>query len=89
MATMISATELERNLAEVLDRVRAHGEQFTVERDGEPIASLGPATAPIGLSRDEFLARLGGLTMPDDGFADDLEAIQREQPIVEPPAWPN
>jgi antitoxin (DNA-binding transcriptional repressor) of toxin-antitoxin stability system len=89
MSTTISTTELARNLADVLDRVRNRGEQFTVERDGEPIASLGPATTAIGVSRAEFLARLGDLTMPGDGFADDLEAIQREQPITEPPAWPN
>jgi len=87
--TTISVAELARDLTDVLERVRARGEHFTVERDGQPIASLGPSSGTAGLSWEEFFARLGHLTMPGDGFADDLEAIQREQPIVEPPEWPN
>ncbi len=87
--TTISVADLARNLTDVLERVRARGEHFTVERDGQPIASLGPTLPSAGISWEEFLARLGHLTMPGDGFADDLEAIQQEQPIVEPPEWPS
>lgn len=89
MDTTISVAERARSLTDVLARVRERGEHFTVERDGQPIASLGLASATSGLSWEECFVRLGHLTMPGDGFADDLEAIQRDQPIVEPPTWPN
>jgi hypothetical protein len=38
---------------------------------------------------DELIARIGNLKMPGDGFADDLEAIQAEQGVVEFPEWPD
>ena len=89
MERTITATELARNLSDILSRIRYRGESFVVERNGEPVASLGPIGAPLGISARELIARLGDLALPGDGFADDLEAIQAAQPPAEAAAWPS
>jgi antitoxin (DNA-binding transcriptional repressor) of toxin-antitoxin stability system len=88
METKITATELAKNLSDILNRIRYRGERFVVERNGEPVASLAPISAPPGITVQEFLDRLGHLELPGDGFADDLEAIQAAQPKAEFPEWP-
>jgi antitoxin (DNA-binding transcriptional repressor) of toxin-antitoxin stability system len=90
MEQRITASELAKNLSDVLNRVRYRGEHFLVERNGMPVATLSPAipvVPPITLS--EAARRLAGLKMPGEGFADDLEAIQAAQPPLEPPKWPS
>ena len=89
MQRTITATELAKNLSDILNRVRYRGESFLVERNSEPVASLGPIGAPPGITVRELIGRLGDLASPGDGFADDLEAIQAAQPSDEAPAWPS
>lgn len=89
METRITATELAKNLSDVLSRVRYRGEHFVVERNGEPVASLGPVTRPQGVTVRELVARVGHLKLPREGFADDLEQIQATQPPAEALRWPN
>lgn len=89
MNTKIAATELARNLSDVLNRIRYRGEQFVVERNGEPVANLGPVGAVRGITVAEFFERLRTMNWPDEGFADDLEAIQASQPKAEFPEWPS
>ncbi len=90
MESTISATQLARNLSDVLNRVKYRGERFVVQRYGETVAVVGPVTTVDrpGITVSEFLARTGDLKMPGDGFADDLEAIQAEQGLAEMPEWP-
>ena len=80
METKITATELSRTLSDILSRVRYRGERFLIERNGEPVATLSPATPMSTISLGELLARLGDLSLPGEGFADDLETIQAGQP---------
>ena len=89
METKIRATELAKNLSDVLNRVRYRGERFVIERNGEPVAALLPGAAARGITVDELEARLGDLALPRDGFADDLEAIQAAQPKAEFLEWPS
>lgn len=84
----LSIGELETSLSEVLERVR-DGERYAIERDGEVIASLGPAIEQPGITLAEFVALLRDAPRPDDRFADDLEAIQASQGKVEFPEWPD
>ncbi len=87
METRISATELARRLSDVLSRTHYRGERFVVERGGETVAILEP---PSGATRSITLRELLGQIQklrPDDRFAEDLEAIQAEQPAAEPPRW--
>ena len=84
--THITATELARGLSDILNRVRRGGERFVIERNGETVAVLGPP--PRGIHVDQFVEQVGGLEMPGEGFADDLEAVQAAQPREEQPSWP-
>lgn len=86
METKITATELSKNLSDILNRVRYQQESFTVVRNGETVATLGPAPKPPITFR-EFVALLKELPRPDEDFADDLEAIQASQTKTEPPPW--
>lgn len=76
----ISATELARRLSDVLNRVRYRGERFVVERGGEPVAAIEPASSLAGITLKEFADLLRDAPRPDDAFADDLERIYSAQP---------
>ena len=91
MSNRLSTTELVDRLPDILARVRDRGEHFVIERDGEPVATLAPPAASRGITLRELAERLADLDWPDDGFADDLEAIQAEmnRQRVEPPEWPS
>ena len=89
VADRLTVTDLESSLEDVLERARA-GERFQVERDGEVIATLGPPNEQPGITWGEFVATYYDLPRPDPGFADDLEAIQADQPpMTVPPEWPD
>jgi antitoxin (DNA-binding transcriptional repressor) of toxin-antitoxin stability system len=89
MESKITATELACKLSDVLNRVRYRGERFVVERNGESVATLAPASPMPRVTWHDVVARLGDLTPPGDGFADELEKIQASQPPVELREWPN
>ncbi len=82
MEKKITATELAKNLSTVLSRVQYRGERFVVERNGDAVASLGPLEAPSGITVGELFDLLRRISRPDEGFADDLEAIQAGQSAV-------
>lgn len=87
--TTITDAELKDDLSDVLSRVRYRGEQFRIERDGEPVAVLAPANPPTRFTVNDFIALLTRLPRPDDAFADDLEAIHAAQGNAEAPEWPS
>jgi prevent-host-death family protein len=89
MNTTITATELSKNLSDVLNRVRYRGERFTIARNGEPIAVLGPADVPSRVTLRDPAAQIGDIPLPDAGFADDVEAMRRALGPAEPPARPS
>lgn len=89
MDTVITATELARGLSDILNRVRYKGETFVIQRNGEAIATLAPSGPKPGVTLRELAGALSKLTMPGEGFADDLEAIQASQPKVKAPEWTN
>jgi prevent-host-death family protein len=89
MEKTITATELARSLSDVLNRVHYRNERFIIQRNGESIAALVPAGPQRGVMLHDALRALGELKMPGDGFADDLEEIQANQPLAEFPEWPS
>lgn len=89
MDTRITATELARSLSDVLNRVRYKGERFMVERNGEPVATIGPAGPKPGITLSEFLRLLKDLPQPDEDFARDVEAIRATQTKAMVPEWPS
>jgi predicted nucleic acid-binding protein len=70
-------------LSDVLNRIRYRQERFLVERNGEAIATLEPVATRPGMTVTDLVRLLGRLGVPDEGLADDLEAIQAQQPPAE------
>src|SRR6266516_1377716 len=54
METKVSATELAKNLADILNRVRYRGERFLIMRNGKAVANLGPPEGPPGITAAEL-----------------------------------
>lgn len=79
MVTRIDVTTLTDELAEILETVRRTGEQYDIERDGEVIASITPASPAKRATMRDLARILENTPWPDDQFADDLEAIRRSQ----------
>jgi len=75
MESKITATELARNLGDVLGKVRYRREVFIVERNGEPIARLVPLAATAAATLAEGLRAWRAASVHDPAFADDLERV--------------
>lgn len=86
-ATRLTTEDLARQLPDILQRVRQHGERFlVVEANGHELAFLGPA--PVrGITGRDLAKRLEGLDWPDDEFANDLEKAQMAQTLADPSSW--
>ena len=50
MATRITSTELDRGLADILNRVAYRGESFVIERGGRELARLEPVGPKLGVT---------------------------------------
>jgi antitoxin (DNA-binding transcriptional repressor) of toxin-antitoxin stability system len=85
MATKITATELARNLSDILNRVRYKGESFEVMRGGETIAEI-TGSSNVSTVRD-FVDMWKRLPPADDKWADDLEAIHEAQGTLPVSPW--
>jgi antitoxin (DNA-binding transcriptional repressor) of toxin-antitoxin stability system len=66
---------LARKLGDVLGRVRYRGESFVIERNGAPVARLGPVSGKAAGSLGEALRAWRGAGDADPSFADDLERV--------------
>jgi len=86
-ATTITATELSRNLSDILSRVRYKRETFVVERNGEVVATLAPPEEGKVKSMGELIEFLRSLPKPDDRFLDDLREIRASQGQMPPSPW--
>lgn len=88
MATKITATELARNLSDILNRVRYKGESFEVTRGGETIAEIKGAERKRATARD-LIELLENGPKPDPDFWKDVEEAHRmmNEPLPDPPSW--
>ena len=87
MEARISATDLSRSLSDVLSRVRYREEKFVIERNGETIALLSPLGPGRRTTMRQLVELLKDIPRPDDGFADDVEALRASQQQAELPPW--
>lgn len=79
MENRISATEAVRSFSDLLNRIRYRGEEFLIERGGEAVCRMTPATAPKRVIGRELAVIVRELPHPDPGFAKDVEdAIKRQ-----------
>jgi antitoxin (DNA-binding transcriptional repressor) of toxin-antitoxin stability system len=77
MRARISATELGRELAAILDRVRLERQSFLIEQDGEAVATLEPVRAARGTTWPTLSEALRELPDTDVDFAAGLEEAHR------------
>jgi prevent-host-death family protein len=77
MTADVTATDLARNLGDVLAKVRYRGQTFLVRKNGKVIARIEPATDQDGPSAKEAFAAWVAAAALDPGFADDLELVGR------------
>ena len=86
MEKHISATRVVRDFSEVLNTIKFKGVHYIIERGGKPVASM----KPINEEKDfrtlgelkVLLKRLPRLAEELDAFAEDLENIYKDQPVV-------
>lgn len=71
----ISATDLARNLGDVLGRLRYRGDSFIIERNGAPVARLVPLPEGRSATVRDAAAAWGSAGPSDPAFAEDLERI--------------
>lgn len=84
----VTATEAARKFSDLLNRVRYRGEELEIVRGGEVVARLVPAQASARASTvGDLLDLLESVERPDAGFADDLEAVQRDQSTASEDPW--
>jgi antitoxin (DNA-binding transcriptional repressor) of toxin-antitoxin stability system len=72
MKSRVSATHAVRHFSDLLNRVRYHGEEFIIERRGEPMCTISPLK-PSTCTMAELVAFLRSLPKPDPGFWDAVE----------------
>lgn len=77
MAVEVSATELARNIGDVLARVRYRGQTFLVRKNGKVIARIVPTSDREGAPAKDAFAAWAAAAPSDPGFADDLERVGR------------
>jgi prevent-host-death family protein len=87
-AKTVSATEASRHFSDLLDRVSHHEESFVIVRRGEAVARLdGMKTTAESPLLGELLSSLASVRTGEPSFADDLEAIRRDQPSLDDEPW--
>jgi len=79
MTTHVSATEAVRAFSDLLNRIRYRGEEFVVERAGEPVCRMTPAVPAKTLSFRELASLLREIPQPDARYASDVRRAARSQ----------
>jgi antitoxin (DNA-binding transcriptional repressor) of toxin-antitoxin stability system len=85
----ISSTELARSIGDILGRVRFKGESFVIERNGKDVALLTPLPEAAHRSLRDVLSAWVDAGERDPEFADQLEALDREDLPPEDPRGPS
>ncbi len=84
METKISATEAARSLSDIINRVVNRGEEFVVERGGDPVCKISPV-GPRRCTLADLKELFKKAPRPDDEYLEILEDITRNQPAVPEP----
>ena len=87
MTTRVSATQAVRTFSDLLNRIRYRGEEFVVERAGEAVCRMTPATLPRRLTLRELASLLRQIPSPDPDYASDVRRAVRNQGRVPRSPW--
>jgi antitoxin (DNA-binding transcriptional repressor) of toxin-antitoxin stability system len=82
----LSATQAVRQFSELLNRVRYRGEEFVIERGGEPVCEIIPARLATRTVAD-LVQALRTIPKPDDEYWDTVEDITKHQQPLPPSPW--
>lgn len=86
MDSPISATEASRTFSDILNRVRYRGESFRVERGGETVCRIVPAT-PARFTLGSLVQLLESRPKPDAEYLDTVEELVRTQGTLPSDPW--
>ena len=86
MATSISATQAARSFSDILARVRYRGEEFLIEKGGEPVCRLTPVRVAARTAR-QLASIIGSLPKPDAQYLKEVERVSKRQPKVPKSRW--
>ncbi len=87
MTTTVSATKAVRTFSDLLNRIRYRGEEFVVERAGEPVCRMTPATPSRRLTLGELASVLREIPRADAGYASALRQAMRRQGKLPGSPW--
>jgi len=86
MGRHITATDAVRQFSDLLSTIKFKGSRYTIVRGGKPVASLGPAVAPVHEKTlgelKELMKKLPRLGEEAAAFAKDLKTTAKKQPGV-------
>jgi antitoxin (DNA-binding transcriptional repressor) of toxin-antitoxin stability system len=86
MEKRITATHAVREFSEVLNTIKFKGAHYIIERGGKPVASMKPVDEKEDFKAlgdlKALLKKLPRLDEELDAFAEDLEAILKNQPVM-------
>jgi len=86
MKNTYSATQAARNFSDILNRIRYRGEEFVIERGGEPVCRIVPA-APFSATGGELKAFFSKIPKPDKEFWDVVADVVKNQPLMPQSPW--
>ena len=85
MKNTVTATELARNVGDILARIRYRHESFIIERNGKAIARIVPIDPDERGTVREALAAWATGAGTDPSFADDLARVNAaDRPAANP-----
>ena len=87
MKSHVSATQAVRQFSDLLNRVQDHGEEFIIERGGEPVCEIIPVR-PVTRTVADLVQALRSIPKPDDEYWDILEDLTKNQPPLPSSPWP-
>jgi antitoxin (DNA-binding transcriptional repressor) of toxin-antitoxin stability system len=83
----VSATQAVRSFSDLVNRARYRGEEFVVERAGEPVCRILPADVPRRLTLGELASLLREFPNTDPAYASDVRRALRRQGRMPRSPW--
>jgi antitoxin (DNA-binding transcriptional repressor) of toxin-antitoxin stability system len=87
MSRKVSATEAVRTFSDILNRIRYRGEEFIVERAGEPVCRMTPASPPRSLTLRELASLMRDIPKTDEAYASAVRRAARSQGRLPRSPW--
>jgi antitoxin (DNA-binding transcriptional repressor) of toxin-antitoxin stability system len=87
MSTRVSATEAVRTFSDLLNRIRYRGEEFVIERGGEPQCRMMPAGPPKRLTMKGLASLMREIPKADAAYSADVRGATRRHGRLPRSPW--